>query len=72
MGFSVPLAEWFRTSLRQRFEETALAPGMAEFCDLDRSREIWRQHQSGLRNHEALLWNLLMLAAWSRAHRNAT
>lgn len=69
MGFSVPLAAWFRTSLKPVFEKTVLAPAAAEYLDLNTAAALWRQHQSGVSDHSTKLWNLLMLACWDACHR---
>jgi asparagine synthase (glutamine-hydrolysing) len=34
----------------------------------DTVRLTWLQHLAGYRNHESLLWNLLMFQAWFRTH----
>jgi asparagine synthase (glutamine-hydrolysing) len=68
MGFSVPLAEWFRTSLKPTFESLALCPAMEEYISLNEGRRIWKEHQSGLHDHSRNLWNLLMLACWDAQH----
>ncbi|MCD6400232.1 asparagine synthase (glutamine-hydrolyzing), partial [candidate division WOR-3 bacterium] len=70
MGFSVPLAQWFRQTLRRPFESLVLAARMEEYCNLREMRRLWREHQAGFRNHDRKLWNLLMLSCWDRYHRN--
>ena len=69
MGFSVPLAEWFRTSLKPAFQRLVLAAEMEEFLALGEVQRLWEQHQSRRHNHDRKLWNLLMLAAWNQRHR---
>jgi asparagine synthase (glutamine-hydrolysing) len=69
MGFSVPLAEWFRTALKPVFETLVLCKDMQEFVSLREARRIWEEHQSRFHNHDKKLWNLLMLGAWNRRHR---
>jgi asparagine synthase (glutamine-hydrolysing) len=69
MGFSVPLAEWFRTSLKPRFQSLVMTEEMSEFVALPQVARIWEEHQSGRHNHDRKLWNLLMLAAWNQRHR---
>jgi asparagine synthase (glutamine-hydrolysing) len=68
MGFNVPLSEWFRTSLKDTFESVVLRPEMDAFVDREEVTRIWREHQSGIQNHEQKLWNLLMLACWDSRH----
>jgi asparagine synthase (glutamine-hydrolysing) len=69
MGFSVPLKEWFRTSLKPIFETEVLQGNMEAYLSMPEVRRIWEEHESGLRNHEVKLWNLLMLARWDARYR---
>jgi asparagine synthase (glutamine-hydrolysing) len=69
MGFSVPLAEWFRTSLKPRFQSLVRSEAMEEFVSPSEVKRIWNEHQSGIHNHDRKLWNLLMLGAWNARHR---
>ncbi len=64
MGFSVPLASWFRGSLKPLFEGRVLTSGMARYIDLKQARRLWNEHQSGFHEHSRKLWNLLVLATW--------
>jgi asparagine synthase (glutamine-hydrolysing) len=67
MGFSVPLAEWFRSSLKPVFTSLVLdSSSMERYLSLASVRRIWNEHQSGFVNHDRKLWNLLMLACWDR------
>jgi len=68
MGFGVPLAAWFRGSLRDfvwdhltsgRFLNRGVVwPGLVQ--------ELLREHQSGRRDNSDWLWRLLMLELWCR------
>jgi asparagine synthase (glutamine-hydrolysing) len=71
MGFSVPLAEWFRTSLKPLFQSLVMAEEMNEFVCPSMVKKIWEEHQSRRHNHDRKLWNLLMLAAWNQRHRGS-
>ena len=67
-GFAVPLARWFRGPLRERLR-AALAPervAAAGFFDPIAVQRIVDQHVSGLRDHAAVLWSLLMFDAFLR------
>jgi asparagine synthetase B (glutamine-hydrolysing) len=68
MGFAVPLAQWFRGSLRPTFETLVLSEGMERFVSLDTVRKIWREHQSGVWDRSRILYNLLMLGASASTH----
>jgi asparagine synthase (glutamine-hydrolysing) len=68
MGFAVPLAAWFRGPLRQRVRsavlgETLEGTGLFNAATL---RRLVEQHQSGVRDHSAPLWSLLMFEAFLR------
>lgn len=71
MGFSVPLGEWFRSSLNHTFVDTVLTPEMERYVDLSAVRRLWTEHQAGFSHHDRKLWNLLMLASWDGKHRRA-
>ncbi|MBV8841173.1 MAG: hypothetical protein JO307_00040, partial [Bryobacterales bacterium] len=70
MGFSVPLAEWFRSALKPIFRALVFKPEMEEFVASREVESIWEGHQSRLHNYDRKLWSLLMLAAWSQRHRS--
>jgi asparagine synthase (glutamine-hydrolysing) len=69
MGFSPPLAAWFRGELRPVFEATVLDREMEAYLFFPEVRRIWEEHQGGMHNHDRKLWNLLMLAGWRARHR---
>ena len=65
MGFGVPLANWFRGPLRERVHELGRSSDLTK-TDLFESSYIKRvtdQHVSGVRDHSALIWALLMFDA---------
>jgi asparagine synthase (glutamine-hydrolysing) len=68
MGFSVPLAAWFRGGLKHVFETRVLggASPLESLFDLAPVAEWWGQHQRGTRDYAYHLWSLLMLDAWAR------
>jgi asparagine synthase (glutamine-hydrolysing) len=68
MGFSVPLAQWFRGPLKARTRDAILGS-----CLLDTGwfnepylRHLVDAHQSGTRDYSAPLWSLLMFEAFLR------
>jgi asparagine synthase (glutamine-hydrolysing) len=68
MGFSVPLARWFRGPLRQRVREVILGRTLAEtgyFNPLSLCH-LLDAHSSGRRDYSAPLWTLLMFDAFLR------
>ncbi|HEX5126009.1 MAG TPA: asparagine synthase-related protein, partial [Rhodocyclaceae bacterium] len=68
MGFSVPLARWFRGPLRQRVRDALLGPVLADtgFFNRDYLLHLLDAHQSGARDYSAPLWSLLMFEAFLR------
>jgi asparagine synthase (glutamine-hydrolysing) len=69
MGFSVPLASWFRNGLKPDFEWMLKQGAWAEYLAADEVRRLWAEHQVGLRDHSRKLWIVMMLGAWSLFHR---
>jgi asparagine synthase (glutamine-hydrolysing) len=65
-GFNVPVGEWLRGPLRDWAEALLDPVRISQQGLLDNSavRRLWRQHQSGWRNHKNLVWSLLMFQAW--------
>lgn len=72
MGFSVPLAKWFRGPLRDKIREAVLGPVMADsgYFDMEFLRKLVDAHQSGANDHSAGLWSLLMYESFLRRHRD--
>jgi asparagine synthase (glutamine-hydrolysing) len=66
MGFSIPLAQWFRDGLKTVFEERVLSERafVADLFDLTPIRQWWAQHQRGTRDYAPQLWALLVLECW--------
>lgn len=68
MGFSIPLANWFRGPLRQSVNDALLGPLLrdTEIFNMDFVKEMLTQHQFGRRDYSAALWALLMFASFLR------
>ncbi len=68
MGFSIPLASWFRGPLKQRVRDALLGPTLADTGIFNTGflKEMVEQHQSGRRDHSAPIWTLLMFEAFLR------
>ena len=66
MGFSVPLASWFRSELRESASCHIFSPdaGLYHFFNRSVVEEIWDQHQSNKQDHGTVLWSLLMFELW--------
>jgi asparagine synthase (glutamine-hydrolysing) len=65
-GFAVPLDAWLRGALREwagdMLNEQRLQ--RAGLLDVALVARLWREHQSGRRNHQHVLWALVMFEAW--------
>ena len=64
MGFSAPVADWFRGALKRTFEEQVFSPSMGAYLAPGEVRRIWDEHQAHQQDHARRLWTLLMLATW--------
>ncbi|WP_163834599.1 XrtA/PEP-CTERM system amidotransferase [Spartinivicinus ruber] len=67
-GFAVPLTKWFRGPLKDKLKNALLSERMLDsgYFDADYLTRLVSQHQSGLRDHSAALWSLLMFEAFLR------
>ena len=68
MGFGVPIAKWFRTSLRDRTFDALLGPDAKchEYFRRDAIAALVDEHMTGRGNQAYRLWNLLFLELWLR------
>lgn len=68
MGFSVPLAQWFREELKEFTSRNLLSTdaGVNNFFNKDILERIWNLHQARTRNYSTILWSLLMFELWFR------
>jgi len=66
MGFSVPLADWFRGPLREKVRRGLLGSRMMDSGLFEQSylATLVDQHQSGRWDHSASIWTLLMFEAF--------
>lgn len=66
MGFSVPLARWFRGPLRDRVRQALLGERLAEtgWFNPRYLRHLVESHQSGSRDYSAAIWSVLMFDAF--------
>lgn len=72
MGFSVPLARWFRGPLKRRVRSAVLGRTLADsgIFNHDYLRHLVDAHQSGARDYSASLWTLMMFEAFLRNTMN--
>jgi asparagine synthase (glutamine-hydrolysing) len=68
-GFAVPLAQWFRGSLRHRIEALRTPPAAIEpYLDVPAVERLVSEHWIGRRDHSFLLWRLIVLDYWLAAY----
>jgi asparagine synthase (glutamine-hydrolysing) len=71
MGFGVPIDDWLRGPLKD-WASDLLSPsalGRSNLLDPAPIAIKWDQHQTGRRNWQHFLWNVLMFASWHETYR---
>ena len=68
MGFSVPLADWFRGPLKEMLYKGLLSEQMINcgYFDKVQLRKLIDQHVKGVRDNSAPLWSLMMFESFLR------
>lgn len=66
-GFDTPLEGWIRGPLKQATRD-ALEGLPEDWFDRKATLGAFDEHMSGRKNHDRLLWSLLVLDAWRRRH----
>lgn len=66
MGFSVPLADWFRNEIKLLAEQRLFksSGGLNDYFKASEIKKLWDQHQSGERDNSTNLWSMLMFQMW--------
>ena len=72
-GFDVPVNDWLRGPLREKFEATALnrQGPLADFFQLKYIEQLYRSHLRRTGRHGPLLWSLLVLGCWMEEYLGA-
>ena len=67
-GFSIPLSQWFRGPLREKYQREVLGESMTDsgLFNNDYLSQLLQQHDSGLRDNSVVMWELLMFALSDR------
>ncbi|WP_438992819.1 XrtA/PEP-CTERM system amidotransferase [Pseudemcibacter sp.] len=70
MGFRVPLKSWFRNELKEKIKSAVLSERMLDsgYFDQGYLTTLINEHQSGLRDHSAPLWTLMMYDQFLARH----
>ena len=68
-GFGVPLAQWFKSELKDMLMDTLTDQRTRDRGLLNQNaiRALTNEHQLGRRDHSRQLWSLLTLELWLRA-----
>jgi asparagine synthase (glutamine-hydrolysing) len=66
MGFSVPLASWFRYEIKELAQRHLIdqALGLKIIFNHGYITTLWNEHQNNSADHGALLWSMLMFEMW--------
>jgi asparagine synthase (glutamine-hydrolysing) len=74
MGFGVPIAQWLRGPLKGWASDLIHDETVLSRLPLDtkRVRQLFEEQQSGRRESHPLLWSVLMLLCFMRAHGSPT
>lgn len=66
MGFSVPLAHWFRDEIKDIAHKYLVTEvkGLSQVFQLSAVNKLWQEHQNEQHDHSALLWSMLMFEMW--------
>lgn len=66
MGFSVPIESWLRGALREWAEDLLSESSLRRhgFFQVEAIHTKWKEHASGERNWQYLLWDVLVFQDW--------
>jgi len=69
-GFSISAASWLRNEVRDFARDIIFNPAslLRDYLDTATTERMWSEHQSGARDHNVLLWGLMMFGLWERKH----
>ena len=65
-GFAMPVDDWLRGPLRPWVEDLLNPPRLKRegYLRAEPVRAAWQEHLSGMHNHQAMLWVVLMFQSW--------
>jgi len=68
MGFAVPLKSWFRGPLREKARALVSDSSLraSDMFDMSALRALVDEHQSGIADHSAAIWSLMMFDSFLR------
>lgn len=72
-GFAVPVGQFLRGSMKKTFEDLLFNSGNADsFIRQSEVSRLWREHQSGKRDHGLKLWTILTFVHWLHEWKSAS
>jgi asparagine synthase (glutamine-hydrolysing) len=71
MGFSIPVAQWFRGPLKEKLYKGLLSKQMENcgYFDMKQLRNLIDQHVKGIKDNSAPLWTLMMFESFLRQNK---
>ncbi len=64
-GFSIPAARWLRRELKEIAADKIFNSAVIQnYLNQQQVQRLWDEHLSGQRDHNVLLWGLMMLGFW--------
>ncbi|MDX2367669.1 MAG: amidotransferase 1, exosortase A system-associated [Colwellia sp.] len=71
MGFSIPVAQWFRGPLKEKLYNGLLSEQMEKcgYFDMNQLRKLIDQHVKGIKDNSAPLWTLMMFESFMRQNK---
>lgn len=68
MGFAIPLSESFKGALREKVRSAFTSDVLLDtgFFDPGHLKTVFDEHQSGAREHSAIIWSVLMFESFLR------
>lgn len=61
-GFGLPLGSWLKTDLKD-WASSALFHN-EDILDMNHIRQLWDEHQSGIKDNKTVLWNVICFNEW--------
>jgi asparagine synthase (glutamine-hydrolysing) len=72
-GFSIPAARWLRQDLKSNMEEKIFRNSsfINQLLNKKQLKRMWKEHQTGSRDHSVFLWGVFMFGLWEKLHQES-